>query len=220
MMNILNVEKDNKTNCFIGILVMEDALNLPSDKLKPVRQELEDALRSKYILKSRNELKALHPMDAYVSYYKKFGYTYHVLPQLESVIKGKAILSGSPLVEAMFMAELKNMILTAGHDLDKIKLPLDLKVSTGGENFTALSGKNAAAVSGDIMIADRQTVISSILRGPDLRTAITGQTSRVIYTAYAPFGVEEQLVHRHLSDIETYIRIFSQKSTTSLKQIF
>lgn len=42
--------------------------------------------------------------DAYILYYKKFGYTYHVLPQLESVIKGKTIPFGLPLVEAMFIA--------------------------------------------------------------------------------------------------------------------
>jgi len=63
------------------------------------------------------------------------GYTYHVLPQIEAVINSKTIPSGSPLVEAMFMTELTNMLLTAGHDLDKIEVPLSLKVSNGGESL-------------------------------------------------------------------------------------
>ncbi|MCO1601965.1 phenylalanine--tRNA ligase beta subunit-related protein [Desulfosporosinus nitroreducens] len=118
------------------------------------------------------------------------------------------------------MAELKNTFLTASHDLDKIKTPLSLKVSTGSESFTTLSGHNVTTIPGDIMIEDQEAIISSILRGPDLRTAITEHTTRVIYTVYAPFGVEEQLVREHLRDIESYVRIFSEKSITCLNQVF
>lgn len=219
-MDIFMNEAGENEKCSIGILVMENVQNESSeDKLMSVRQELEGTIRSKYAKVSRGDLKALHPLDAYISYYKKFGYTYHVLPQLESVIKGKPIPGGLPLVEAMFMAELKNMLLTAGHDFDKIKAPLSLRVSTGNESFTAMNGKDVTTISGDFMIADQETVISSILRGPDLRTAITAHTTRVIYTVYAPFGVEEQLVREHLRDIEASVRIFSKKSSTCLSQV-
>ncbi|AET68071.1 hypothetical protein Desor_2512 [Desulfosporosinus orientis DSM 765] len=212
-------EAGDTAKCSIGILVMENIQSVSSeDKLMLVKQEFEDTIRSKYGQATRGELKALHPMDAYVSYYKKFGYTYHVLPQLESVIKGKTIPSGLPLVEAMFMAELKNMLLTASHDLDKIKAPLSLKISTGSESFTTLNGHNVKTIPCDIMIADQEAVISTILRGPDMRTAITEHTTRVIYTVYAPFGVEEQLVCEHLRDIESYVRILSEESVACLNQ--
>lgn len=220
-MNIFINKAGNTTRCSIGILAMENVQNAFSeDKLMIVKQELEGTIRSKLGQTTRGELKALHPMDAYISYYKKFGYTYHVLPQLESIIKGKTIPSGLPLVEAMFIAELKNMLLTAGHDLDKIKAPLSLKVSTGSESFTTLSNHNAITIPNDIMITDQEDVISSILRGPDLRTAITANTTRVIYTVYAPFGVEEKLVREHLRDIESYVHIVSEKSVACLNQVF
>ncbi len=137
-----------------------------------------------------------------------------MLPQLESVIKGKAIPGGLPLVEAMFMAEVKNMLLTAGHDYDKTRAPLSLRISTGDESYTTMNGKDVTTISGDFMIADHENVISSILRGPDQRTAITEETTRVIYTVYAPFGVEEHLVQEHLREIGTYVRIVSEKSST------
>lgn len=214
-------EAGETEKCSIGILVMENVQNESSeDKLMSVRQELEGTIRSKYANVSREDLKVLHPIDTYISYYKKFGYTYHVLPQLESVVKGKPIPCGLPLVEAMFMAELKNMLLTAGHDFDKLKAPLRLRVSTGSENFTAMNGKDVTTISGDFMIADQKTVISSILRGQNLQTAITAHTNRVIYAVYAPFGVEEQLVYEHLRDIESYVRMFSEKSITCLNQVF
>lgn len=218
-MDIFVNEVGGMSKCSIGILVMENVENGSfEDKQMSVRQELEDRIRSKYAQATRGDLKALHPMDVYISYYKKFGYTYHLLPQLESVINGKPIPSGSPLVEAMFMAELKNMLLTAGHDFDKIVAPMSLKVSTGSESFTTLSGHNVITIPNDMMIVDQEGIISSILRGPDLRTAITAHTTSVVYTAYAPFGVEEQLVYAHLRDIESYVRIVSEKAVTCSTQ--
>ncbi|MBP2637049.1 MAG: hypothetical protein H6Q72_2956 [Firmicutes bacterium] len=220
-MDIFRNETGDTTKCSIGILIMENVQNESfEDKLKSVRQESEATIRAKFDQATRGDLKVFHPIDAYISYYKNFGYTYHVLPQLESIIKGKSIPIGLPSVEAMFISELKNMLLTAGHDLDKMKPPLVLRVSTGNEIFTAMNGKNVATVPNDIMITDQENVISTILRGPDLRTAITQETTRVIYTVYAPFGVEEQLVREHLRDIEAYVRMSSKQSVTCLNQVF
>lgn len=220
-MDIFIDETAGTVKCGIGILAMENVQNESSeDKLMSVRQELEDIIRLKYARASREDLKMLHPINSYISYYKKFGYTYHVLLQLESVIKGKHISSALPLVEAMFMAELKNMLLTAGHDYDKLRMPLSLRVSGGNESFTAMNGKEVTTVSGDLLIADQETVISSILRGQDLTTAITSQTTRVIYVVYAPIGIEAQSVLDHLKDIESYVRIASPDAVTCFKQIY
>jgi DNA/RNA-binding domain of Phe-tRNA-synthetase-like protein len=220
-MDILVNETGNPEKYSVGILVMKNVQNLSSeDRLRAVRQELEDTIRTKYAGVTRNELKSIHPMDTYASYYKKFGYTYHVLLQLESVLNGKPIPSGLPLVEAMFMAELKNMVLTAAHDLEKIDLPMSLRISTGEERFTTLSGRSVITIPDDMMIVDRKSVLSSILRGPDSRTAITAQTTSVVYTAYAPFGIEEPLVYEHMRDIESYVRMASDNAVISWNQVF
>lgn len=204
-----------------GILIMRDVLNIPShEKLNMVKCEVENSLRAKYGNMSRNQLKSVHPMDIYVAYYKKFGYSYHVLHQVESIVRGKAIPRVSSLVEAMFMAELKNMILTAGHDLEKIKHPLRLDVSTGKEHYISLGGKEMTTVDGDMMISDAGGTISSILRGPDSRTCISPATSKVLFTAYAPPGLDEALVYQHLQEIEFHIRVFADKSITDLKQVY
>ncbi|GAI35107.1 unnamed protein product, partial [marine sediment metagenome] len=64
----------------------------------------------------------------------------HVLLQLESIVfKNKSIPKVASLVEAMFMAEIKNLLLTAGHDLDAIDLPIKLDVSSGGEKYIQIS---------------------------------------------------------------------------------
>jgi hypothetical protein len=65
-----------------------------------------------------NPKKHMEPLKTYNNYYKKFKKTYHVLLQLESIVfKNKSIHKVASLVEVMFIAELKNLLLTAGHDL-------------------------------------------------------------------------------------------------------
>lgn len=216
----LSQAKNDASGLSVGILIMENLQSRPAgEKMDAVKRSLEESIREEYGQATRADLKALHPMDIYISYYKKFGYTYHVLPQLESVIKGKSVPSGFLAVEAMFMAELKNMLLSAAHDLDKIKAPLALKAAAGDERFTAMGGRDVTNVPGDFLILDQEGVISSILRGPDQRTAISADTSRVIFTIYAPRGVEESLVAGHLSDIEAYVRLGAPESVTSLNEV-
>jgi DNA/RNA-binding domain of Phe-tRNA-synthetase-like protein len=204
----------------LGVLAVENAAGTDNGTLKEAKRDLEAALREQYGSRPRAELKALHPMDVYVAYYKRFGYTYHVLPQLESVAGGKEIPGVLPSVAAMFMAELKNMMLTAGHDLDKIAGPLTLCVSTGQEVMPTLSGKDAATIPGDFMVTDREGVISAILRGCDARTSITASTKNVIYTAYAPPGIDAALVRHHLDDIEASVRLYSDSPVTLLKEVY
>ncbi|MBN1192011.1 MAG: hypothetical protein JXA46_19825 [Dehalococcoidales bacterium] len=206
--------------CSIGILIMHEVLNGPSnEKLNTIKHDITDFLRDKYSRTGRKELKSMHPIDVYIAYYKRFGYSYHLLLQLESILRGKSMPDISSLVNAMFMAEMKNMLLTAGHDLDKIALPLCLKRSCG-ESYTALNGSAVTTIPGDVMIEDKKGVISSILRGPDARTGIDAKTSRVLFTVYAPPGIEDELIYRHMDDIESYVKVFSNGSATCLKKVF
>lgn len=221
MLSIQNELPKASGRCFIGFLVMSGIDNLSfSEALDKARCTLEEEIRDRYGPMTREELKSIYPMRAYVSYYKKFGYTYHVLQQLESIAHGKNIPVVSALVEAMFMAELKNMLLTAGHDLEKIKQPLILQESLGEESYTGINGKIAKTVAGDIMIRDGESVISSILRGPDSRTRIGEKTRRVLFTVYAPAGIDEKDIVRHLSDIEYNVRIFSPDAETLVKDVY
>jgi DNA/RNA-binding domain of Phe-tRNA-synthetase-like protein len=119
----------------------------------------------------------------------------------------------------MFMAELKNGIVTAGHDLDAVRLPIRSLVSDGKEDYTALGGKAVTCVPRDHFIADQAGVLSSMLRGPDQRTAITGATKRLLYTAYAPDGVSESALTQHLKAIEAFLRPTAQASPCFCKVI-
>lgn len=217
---IKNELDERAGGCRIGLLALTDVTNpKSSEALDKAKSLLEDAVKGKFSQMERQELKSLHPMSVYVSYYKKFGYTYHVLQQVESVAKGKKSMSISGLVDSMFMAEMKNMILTAGHDLAKISGAVSLKVASGEETYTCLNGREAKTVPGDIMITDGGSVISSILRGPDGMTSIDAGTKQVLFTVYAPAGIGEKQILSHMNDIESYIRLFSPGSNIALKTV-
>lgn len=176
--------------------------------LKKVKEELSDSLRSKYKDYNRAALIQVEPVNSYVTYYKQFKKTYHVLLQLESIIlKGKSISESNPLVMIMFMAELKNLILTAAHDLDRIALPVGVELSKGDEGYQLLNGMEKELPAGDMFMEDREGIISSIIYGPDNRTQISEKTNKVLYTIYAPPGIEESLINEHLNDINHYIQI-------------
>ena len=129
-----------------------------------------------------------------------------MLAQLASIaFKRKAIPSVAALVEAMFMAEVKNCLLTAGHDLDRLQLPLTVGLAGGEESYTLLRGQPQGLKAGDMFMADRAGVISSILYGPDERTQITAATHNVLFAVYAPAGVDVQAVQDHLRDIRDYV---------------
>lgn len=176
--------------------------------LKKVKEELSDSLRSKYKDYNRAALIQVEPVNSYVTYYKRFKKTYHVLLQLESIIlKGKSIPESNPLVMIMFMAELKNLILTAAHDLDRIALPVGVELSKGDEGYQLLNDMEKELPTGDMFMEDREGIISSIIYGPDNRTQISEKTNKVLYTIYAPPGIEESLINEHLNDIAHYIQL-------------
>jgi DNA/RNA-binding domain of Phe-tRNA-synthetase-like protein len=188
---------------FVGVLAMSPVANPDSSADLNVRKEaLEADLRYRFASLSRSQLKQ-HPLLApYTAYYKRFDKTYHVQHQLESIVfKGKSIPRVAALVEAMFMAELKNMLLTAGHDLDVVQGDLILDVATGIETYLTLAGQQQALKQGDMYIRDELGVLSSIVYGPDQRTPIRPTTRRVLFTVYAPAGIAEGMVQDHLRDL-------------------
>lgn len=205
-----------------GVLVMRNVINPARHiELEKHKTEIEEQLRSQFFGWDRTAMSNLPILQAYNAYYRRFKKTYHVQLQLESIAwKGKAIPNVSTLVEAMFMAEVKNMLLTAGHDLDVLRLPLTLDVSKGTESYRLMRGNEQILKADDMMISDGIGVLSSILYGPDQRTQITDGTRNVIFTVYAPPGINEQTVAQHLRDIQEYAMVIAPQAQVELLKVY
>jgi len=221
--SMLDVSADWKKaypDAHVGILALSNVTNPDRHpNLEREKEILEADLRA--LFKDPSELKHLHPIMRYQAYYKRFKKTYHVLPQLQSVVfKGKSIPRVAILVESMFMEELRNTLLTAGHDLDLVKLPLKLDVAKGDEKYIKISGAEQTLKQGDMFIADSEAVMSSIIYGPDRRTMIRPSTTKVLFTVYGVPGIEEQSVLQHLRGIEANVRLVAPEASLDLIQVY
>jgi len=114
----------------------------------------------------------------------------------------------------MFMAELANLILTAGHDLDAMTPPLRADVTADGDRYILLNGAEAVLERGDMIMADGVGIVASVLRGPDQRTRITPETRHVLFAAYAPADVGVDAVRNHLDDIQANVRLVAPEAQT------
>jgi DNA/RNA-binding domain of Phe-tRNA-synthetase-like protein len=214
MLELTSTWKSTYPQARVGVLVMRSVANpAHHPNLESRKELLERQLRTQFAGQDRAAL-ASHPvLQAYAAYYRRFKKTYHIQLQLESILwKRKSIPGGAGLVEAMFMAEMQDLLLTAGHDLDALHLPLRLDVATGSERYVLLRGEEQTLKAGDMMISDGLGVISSILYGPDQRTQITPGTRNVVFTVYAPPGIDGSTVGLHLQHIREHIMLFSPDS--------
>lgn len=206
----------------IGILALEDVENPKHHPgLASRKTGLVTRLRANYGDLDRPALRNIPTLHAYSEYYKHFKKTYHVQLQLESVIwKGRNLPEVSALVDAMFMAELDNQLLTAGHDLDKVDPPAFVTVADGSERYTTMRGDEKTPKTGDMYIADARGILSNIIYGPDQRSAIKADTHRVLYTVYAPPGIVENQISGHLATLRDLVLLVSPQGRLILEKIY
>ena len=214
--------KNTFPGAHIGLLLLENVNNArrPS-ALDDRKRKLETELRKQYAGFSRADLLAVNAMLVYRRFYKRFNKTYHVLLQLESVLnKGKSLPSVSPLVDANFAAELETLILSAGHDADRLEPPVTFDAATGTEEFVQMSGSRKILKPDDMMMRDARGVVCSVLYGQDQKTPISEDTRRVLYVAYVPAGIEKDAVIDHLETIKHNVLLFAPNAEIVHLQVY
>ena len=196
-------------NLSVGTLLIKNITNsYLNDAMYDASRTLERELRTRYGTLTRKELNNTEVLGGYYSYYRKFSKTYHVLLQLESIVsKGKQVPSVSPIVQSMFMGELKNHFLSSVHDYSFVEEPFRLDLSNGEELFTSFDGEKKTLKKEDLYIRDKKDIVSVMLYGMDERTKVTGKTREAFYTVYVPFGIEDKKVISHLEDMAKYLKM-------------
>jgi DNA/RNA-binding domain of Phe-tRNA-synthetase-like protein len=205
----------------IGLLELSGVENMHSSaRLNERKRETEMRLRERYHDFKRPDFLALPVMSAYEQYYKRFNKTYHVQLQVESIVlKGKNLPNVSPLVDANFTAEVETLVLTAGHDVAKLRGAISIDVSREGDCMIQMNGASKAIRAGDMIMRDADGICCSILYGQDNRSPISPETTRVLYVAYAPAGVPKEQVENQLRRIEENIRLFSRTALVEQRRL-
>ena len=192
--------------CF-GALVAH-GLATPTDRARmdALESDVLAGIRAAHATYERKAFAATAPACHYVTFYKQFTKTYHVLLQLESVLlKGKGIPPAGVPIEMMFLAELKNLLLTAVHDMDAVEGALTVRVATGDETYTGMSGEERHPYAGDLYLADESGILSDIVYGPDARTQITDTTATALYFVFGVEGITADDIRRHLEDVRAFL---------------
>ena len=200
-------------NALVGVLMVSWAQNVAEHPdLESRKRAIEEGLRSRFV--NTEDIKADKVIQAYAAYYKRFEKTYHVAGQVKSLVaQQRPLPTVSGLVDVMFMAEMKNLLLTAGHDLATVVAPVVLDAATGVENYKKLNQEKQVAKEGDMMTLDRVGVLSSVIHGPDFRSRIAPHTRDALYVTYAPDGIAREQVLAHIRDIKDNVLLFAPSAT-------
>jgi len=83
-----------------------------------------------------------------------------------------------------------------------------------------LRGVPQTPKAGDMMITDGEGIISNIIYGPDQRAQIRPQTTNVIFTVYAPSGIPEQVVEKHLLEIKQNVQLVAPDAQVEMLKVF
>jgi len=205
----------------IGLLELSGLENAgASGGLNERKREIEARLRERYKGFSRREFLSLPVLAAYDRYYARFDKTFHLQLQLESIVlKGKNLPDVSPAVDSNFMAEVETLVLTAAHDVAKLRGAIALDVSREGDRMTQMNGSSKAIRAGDMIMRDAEGICCSILYGQDDRSPISPATSRILYVAYAPAGVPAEAVADQLRRVEENVRLFSPAASVEQRSL-
>ena len=218
MLSLTDTWKSTYPGAGVGVLKMSGVANPEvSSALDARTSQIEQALRDRYSGADRATIKSIPAISAYNEYYKRFKKTYHVQLQLESVLlKGRQISGMRALVKAMVSAELKNQLLTAGHDVALLDGSLSADVASGEERYTRFGDKEQQLKKGDMFIADGKGIVSSVIYGPDARTSIGEDTEHVCFTVYVVKGIAAATVEAHLGDIRDGVMLVAPNAEVEL----
>jgi DNA/RNA-binding domain of Phe-tRNA-synthetase-like protein len=168
------------------------------------RRAVEERLRARFAsLPVEHDGVARH----YVEYFRRWGQRYPVAHQAKTVLAGQPIQSPSALVEAMFIAEIDTLVLTSGHDLERLEGMLRVGVAGGDERYTKINGKEQALKAGDMTVWDARGAIACVLYGPDQRTRMGEATRAALFGAWCPVGLTRDIVAAHLDGLAALVRL-------------
>jgi DNA/RNA-binding domain of Phe-tRNA-synthetase-like protein len=192
-----------------------------NETLAAMKRGLEAELRSRWGSAARQELLADPTLAAYQRHDQRFGQNYHVAMQIMSIAqKGKPIPNRNPLIEVMFMTELKTGVLASAQDADQIAFPIAIDSADGSELYTRYDGVEERCKAGDQLMRDADgEILTSIAQGPTAFGLITLETSSVAYCFYYPSGVPELAITESLAYLDQCIHAACPNAELSGKTV-
>jgi DNA/RNA-binding domain of Phe-tRNA-synthetase-like protein len=202
------------TAVFGGLAISNQRNMKKHPDLEQAKRLLERDVRENYPAPKEDPV-----VQRYAEYFGRWGKTYPIEYQINSIKRGRTFPQVSTHVDCMFMAELEDRILTSGHDIDAIQGGLVYDLADEGEEYVKLNGENQVLVKNDVVLRDDEGVLASVLYGPAARTSIKGETVNPLYFAWCPVGIDRETVDLHLSSIVKYLKMVCGEGVESTRCI-
>ena len=122
------------------------------------------------------------------------------------MLSGKDIPTWSPLVDAVTLAELKNLVLMAPLDLDRVEGALVFDQGQEGEEFFRLGGGSVRLRQGDLVLRDEKDILLSYFEGPGEKTKITASTKNCLVLGLGVPGLKDDLLKQALREAVKLIK--------------
>lgn len=113
------------------------------------------------------------------------------------------------LVDAGNLASLRTQVPIGIYDMERLRPPLRLTWSAGGETFKPIGGEETVLERGLIVLKDREKIIHLFPHRDSLLTAIRPETRKALVVACGAEGIEKKELERALTLTEEYLRLLS-----------
>lgn len=133
-------------------------------------------------------------------------------PSSEALLR-RAVRGSFPsinnLVDAGNLASLRTLVPIGIYDMDRLRPPLRLTWSTGGERFHPIGGEATLLERGLIVLKDSEKVIHLFPHRDSVITSVKPETESALVVACGAEGIEEEDLELALALTEKYLHILS-----------
>jgi DNA/RNA-binding domain of Phe-tRNA-synthetase-like protein len=190
-----------------AVLYLDCAGTAETAEFADMKRSLEAELRERWSAADKQTMLSDPTLAAYERHDRKFGQNYHVTMQIRSIAqKGKAIPDRNPIIEAMFMTELRTGVLAAAQDCAALQIPIVVDSTDGTEIYQRYDGVEERCKTGDqVMLDSAGKVLTSIAQGPTSHGLVTSDSKSIAYCFYFPVGVTDGVIEEALQYLDTCV---------------
>ena len=200
-----------------GILSITDFHPCNHAAFHEIRQREIKRMESVFDNYARADFVKTEPICRYVDYFKKFKKTYFVLQQIESIfVKQQPFPEAFPVVQALFLSELKHGVLMAACDTDAMKNPFSFDVAGGEETFIGSRGMTITLKAGDMYLRDAEGIVISTIYGQDMRTRVTENSRNILFVIIGVEGIPRNTITVALTDLLCYLQTFDRNTVPTV----
>lgn len=159
------------------------------------------------------DAKLIKRINEHKTFHEKFGRSYPIEFQVNSIREGKDIPTEFVLKDVLFINEMRHYCIISGHDVESLNGDLIFDLSMGTEHYIKINDKPQALKNGDIILKAQEKVITSLLYGPDSSTKITEKTKDCLYLFWFSSPISKAEFDKTITEFKESLRVISDKGS-------